>query len=147
EEGIPFTGILYAGLILTEQGPKVIEFNARFGDPETQVVLPRMKSDFGKFMEALMAGESFDLEWHEEAMLGVVIASEGYPSDVVNGRTLPNLEILTDKGLDVFHAGTKLEGDHFVGNGGRVLLVAAKAATLKEAQEKVYNGLADQQWD
>lgn len=147
EEGIPFTGILYAGLILTEQGPKVIEFNARFGDPETQVVLPRMKSDFGKFMEALMAGESFDLEWHEEAMLGVVIASEGYPSDVVNGRTLPNLEILTDKGLDIFHAGTKLEGDHFVGNGGRVLLVAAKAATLKEAQEKVYNGLADQQWD
>ncbi|PIC57464.1 phosphoribosylamine--glycine ligase [Sporosarcina sp. P12(2017)] len=147
EEGIPFTGILYAGLILTEQGPKVIEFNARFGDPETQVVLPRMKSDFGKFMEALMAGESFDLQWYEEAMLGVVIASEGYPSDVVNGRALPNLDVLTDKGLDVFHAGTKLEDDHFVGNGGRVLLVAAKAATLKEAQEKVYNGLADQSWD
>ena len=147
EEGIPFTGILYAGLILTAQGPKVIEFNARFGDPETQVVLPRMKSDFGKFMEALMAGESFDLEWQEEAMLGVVIASEGYPGDVVNGRALPNLARLTDRGLDVFHAGTKREGDHFVGNGGRVLLVAAKAATLKEAQEKVYDGLADQSWD
>ncbi|PIC70178.1 phosphoribosylamine--glycine ligase [Sporosarcina sp. P16b] len=147
EEGIPFTGILYAGLILTDQGPKVIEFNARFGDPETQVVLPRMKSDFGKFMEALMAGESFDLEWNEEAMLGVVIASEGYPNDVVNGHALPNLDVLTDQGLDVFHAGTKLEDDRFIGNGGRVLLVAAKAATLKEAQEKVYTGLADQQWD
>ena len=147
EEGIPFTGILYAGLILTEQGPKVIEFNARFGDPETQVVLPRMKSDFGKFMEALMAGESFDLEWYEEAMLGVVIASEGYPEDVVNGHALPNLDKLTEKGLDVFHAGTKLEGDHFVGNGGRVLLVAAKADSLKEAQQKVYEGLADQEWD
>lgn len=147
EEGIPFTGILYAGLILTEQGPKVIEFNARFGDPETQVVLPRMKSDFGQFMEALMAGESFDLEWHKDAMLGVVVASEGYPADVVNGHVLPDLNALTEEGLDVFHAGTKREGDHFVGNGGRVLLVAAKADTLKEAQEKVYESLAGHQWD
>ena len=80
-------------------------------------------------------------------MLGVVIASEGYPSDVMNGHALPNLDVLTNQGLDVFHAGTKLEDDHFVGNGGRVLLVAAKAATLKEAQDKVYNGLADQKWD
>ncbi|ARK24346.1 phosphoribosylamine--glycine ligase [Sporosarcina sp. P37] len=147
EEGIPFTGILYAGLILTEQGPKVIEFNARFGDPETQVVLPRMKSDFGKFMEALMAGEPFELEWYKEAMLGVVIASEGYPGDVVNGHALPDLNVLTEQGLDVFHAGTKQADGHFVGNGGRVLLVAAKADTLKEAQEKVYTGLAEQRWD
>ena len=80
-------------------------------------------------------------------MLGVVIASEGYPEDVVNGHALPNLDKLTEKGLDVFHAGTKLEGDYFVGNGGRVLLVAAKADSLKEAQQKVYEGLADQEWD
>ncbi|MDV6377732.1 phosphoribosylamine--glycine ligase [Sporosarcina sp. GW1-11] len=147
EEGIPFTGILYAGLILTKQGPKVIEFNARFGDPETQVVLPRMASDFGKFMEALMAGEAFDLQWHEEAMLGVVVASEGYPGDIVNGKKLPNLDGLTANGLDVFHAGTKMENDRFVGNGGRVLLVAAKADTLKEAQQKVYEGLATEEWN
>ncbi|WP_153722246.1 phosphoribosylamine--glycine ligase [Sporosarcina cascadiensis] len=147
EEGIPFTGILYAGLILTEQGPKVIEFNARFGDPETQVVLPRMASDFGQFMEALMAGETFNLQWDEEAMLGVVIASDGYPGDVVNGKELPNLDSLTASGLDVFHAGTKLEGGKFVGNGGRVLLVAAKAGNLKEAQEKVYEGLSTKEWN
>ncbi|GKV67028.1 MULTISPECIES: phosphoribosylamine--glycine ligase [unclassified Sporosarcina] len=146
EEGIPFTGILYAGLILTEQGPKVIEFNARFGDPETQVVLPRMASDFGQFMEALMAGETFNLQWDEEAMLGVVIASDGYPGDVVNGKELPNLDSITASGLDVFHAGTKLEGGKFVGNGGRVLLVAAKAGNLKEAQEKVYEGLSTKEW-
>lgn len=147
EEGISFTGILYAGLILTEQGPKVIEFNARFGDPETQVVLPRMASDFGKFMEALMAGESFDLEWDEEAMLGVVIASDGYPGDIVNGKELPNLDSITASGLDVFHAGTKLEDGKFIGNGGRVLLVAAKAGNLKEAQEKVYEGLSTKEWN
>ena len=84
-EGTPFTGILYAGLILTEDGPKVIEFNARFGDPETQVVLPRMASDFGEFMAALMASKPFDLKWNDEAMLGVVVASDGYPEDVVKG--------------------------------------------------------------
>ncbi|PIC63344.1 phosphoribosylamine--glycine ligase [Sporosarcina sp. P13] len=147
KEGIPFTGILYAGLILTEQGPKVIEFNARFGDPETQVVLPRMASDFGKFMEALMAGEAFDLQWHEEAMLGVVVASEGYPGDIVNGKKLPKLDGLIANGLDVFHAGTRMENGHFVGNGGRVLLVAAKADNLKEAQQKVYEGLATEEWN
>ncbi|WP_301109072.1 phosphoribosylamine--glycine ligase [Sporosarcina sp.] len=147
EEGIAFTGILYAGLILTEQGPKVIEFNARFGDPETQVVLPRMVSDFGLFMEALMAGQSFDLQWDEEAMLGVVLASDGYPVDVINGRELPNLDSITASGLDVFHAGTKLENGKFVGNGGRVLLVAAKASDLKEAQEKVYEGLSTKEWN
>ncbi|RHW32087.1 phosphoribosylamine--glycine ligase [Lysinibacillus yapensis] len=146
QEGASFTGILYAGLILTKQGPKVIEFNARFGDPETQVVLPRMSSDFGLFMKALMEEKYFDLQWSSEAMLGVVIAAEGYPGDVEKGNPLPDLADLTEN-FDVYHAGTKLEGDHFVGNGGRVLLVAAKADTLKEAQEKVYAGIEHQQWD
>ncbi|MBK3495724.1 phosphoribosylamine--glycine ligase [Viridibacillus sp. YIM B01967] len=145
-EGSSFTGILYAGLILTAEGPKVIEFNARFGDPETQVVLPRMASDFGEFMMALMNEQPYTLEWSEDVMLGVVIASEGYPGDVQKGAKLPSLEKLSAE-FDVFHAGTKLAGEDFVGNGGRVLLVATKAATLKEAQKKVYKGLSKDTWD
>lgn len=146
QEGVSFTGILYAGLILTKNGPKVIEFNARFGDPETQVVLPRMASDFGLFMTALMNEEAFDLQWSEEAMLGVVVAAEGYPGDVEKGNALPNLDALSAS-HDVFHAGTKEVDGTFVGNGGRVLLVGAKAATLKEAQEKVYAGINGEKWD
>lgn len=143
-EGVSFTGILYAGLILTAKGPKVIEFNARFGDPETQVVLPRMASDFGEFMGALMAEKPFDLAWHDDAMLGVVIASEGYPGDVEKGNPLPEL---SDIEASVYHAGTKLVDGQFVGNGGRVLLVAAQAATLKEAQQKVYDAIGQKEWD
>lgn len=147
EEGISFSGILYAGLILTDEGPKVIEFNARFGDPETQVVLPRMASDFGEFITALMDEKPFDLKWSEEEVLGVVIASDGYPGDVQKGARLPNLQALTDAGLHVFHAGTKADGEKFVANGGRVILVAASESTLKEAQQKVYDGLTTLQWD
>ena len=142
-EGVPFTGILYAGLILTEKGPKVIEFNARFGDPETQVVLPRMASDFGEFMMNLMTEKPFDLQWKEQVMLGVVVAAEGYPGDVAKGNVLPEL---TDLELPIYHAGTKFVDGQFVGNGGRVLLVAAEATTLKEAQEKVYAELAKKEW-
>ena len=137
EEGVSFTGILYAGLILTEEGPKVIEFNARFGDPETQVVLPRMTSDFGVFMKALMEEKSFDLQWSNEAMLGVVIAAEGYPGTVEKGNPLPNLDELSQE-YEVFHAGTKLEDGQYVGNGGRVLLVAAKAEYFKRSDKKKY---------
>ncbi len=144
EEGASFTGILYAGLILTAKGPKVIEFNARFGDPETQVVLPRMASDFGLFMKALMEEKYFDLQWHNEAMLGVVVAAEGYPGDVEKGNPLPEL---TDIELPVYHAGTKQVDGQFVGNGGRVLLMAVKADSLKEAQEKVYTELGKKEWD
>lgn len=146
-EGTPFTGILYAGLILTEDGPKVIEFNARFGDPEAQVVLPRMESDFGEFMAALMEGEPYELKWNDDAVLGVVIASEGYPDKVIKGARLPELNVITAQGLDVFHAGTKSDGKDFVGNGGRVLLVAARAETLKDAQADVYHSLSDLKWD
>ncbi|WP_252504254.1 phosphoribosylamine--glycine ligase [Sporosarcina sp. Marseille-Q4943] len=145
EEGTPFTGILYAGLILTNEGPKVIEFNARFGDPETQVVLPRMQSDFGEFMMALMDKKPFELKWHDDAMFGVVIASDGYPGDVVKGAKLPNLGLLDE--IDVFHAGTKAVDDHFVGNGGRVLLAAAKAETLEAARDEVYDKLNNMEWN
>lgn len=146
-EGIPFTGILYAGLILTSEGPKVIEFNARFGDPETQVVLPRMTSDFGEFMIALMNENPFELSWSDEGMLGVVIASEGYPTDVKKGAKLPDLGTLTDTGLFVFHAGTKADDKDFIANGGRVILVAARESTIKKAQQKVYSGLTKLEWD
>ncbi|WP_419957970.1 phosphoribosylamine--glycine ligase [Psychrobacillus psychrotolerans] len=146
-EGIPFTGILYAGLILTSEGPKVIEFNARFGDPETQVVLPRMTSDFGEFMIALMNENPFELSWSNEGMLGVVIASEGYPTDVKKGAKLPNLGTLTDTGLFVFHAGTKADDKDFIANGGRVILVAARESSIKKAQQKVYSGLTKLEWD
>ncbi|WP_391117548.1 phosphoribosylamine--glycine ligase [Psychrobacillus sp. L3] len=147
QEGTPFTGILYAGLIITNEGPKVIEFNARFGDPETQVVLPRMKSDFGEFMIALMDEKPFELKWSDKEMLGVVIASAGYPNDVQKGAKLPNLSTLEEAGLHIFHAGTIDGADGFIANGGRVILVAASESTLKEAQQKVYDGLAKLTWD
>ena len=143
-EGVPFTGILYAGLILTSKGPKVIEFNARFGDPETQVVLPRMASDFGEFMHALMEERAFDLKWKDEAILGVVVAAEGYPGDVEKGNPLPELNDIEG---EIYHAGTKFVNGQFVGNGGRVLLIAAEAATLKEAQQKVYAAIGTKEWD
>ncbi|MEH7444300.1 phosphoribosylamine--glycine ligase [Bacillus sp. JJ1122] len=135
QEDRSFTGILYAGLIETVDGPKVIEFNARFGDPETQVILPRMKSDLVEVMLKVLEGKSPEIEWHEEAMVGVVVAANGYPEEYEKGAVLKGLENMSQ----VFHAGTaKNEEGQFTTNGGRVLLVGAKSATLKEAQQKVY---------
>jgi len=145
KEGTPFTGILYAGLILTSDGPQVIEFNARFGDPETQVVLPRMSSDFGEFMNALLDEKPFELEWSDDQMLGVVIAANGYPESVEKGVLLPDLKKLKD--LHVFHAGTKEVDGQFIGNGGRVILIAAKSTTLQDAQSQVYDALSELKWD
>lgn len=145
-EGYAFTGILYAGLILTDEGPKVIEFNARFGDPETQVVLPRMASDFGEFMDALLNEQPYDLKWSDDEILGVVIAADNYPNDVKKGAPLPDLTNL-DRSLQIFHAGTKEVDEKFVGNGGRVLLVTAKSSSLQESQEKVYKALSELSWD
>jgi phosphoribosylamine---glycine ligase len=145
KEGTPFEGILYAGIILTKDGPKVIEFNARFGDPETQVVLPRMQSDFAQFIDAVLTGESYPLEWDERAILGVVIASEGYPGIVENGHLLPDLSKMED--VEVTHAGTKKEGDGFVGNGGRVLLVSASGESVQQAKANVYSQLSRLSWN
>jgi phosphoribosylamine---glycine ligase len=145
KEGTPFTGILYAGLILTSDGPQVIEFNARFGDPETQVVLPRMASDFGEFMNALFDETPFELEWSNDQMLGVVIAANGYPESVEKGALLPDLKKLKD--LHVYHAGTKEVDGQFIGNGGRVILIAAKSTSLQDAQSQVYNALSELKWD
>ncbi|WNS76017.1 phosphoribosylamine--glycine ligase [Bacillus sp. DTU_2020_1000418_1_SI_GHA_SEK_038] len=138
QEGRHFCGVLYAGLIITEAGPKVIEFNARFGDPETQVVLPRMKSDLAEVMLAVINGDAPAIDWDEQAMLGVVAASVGYPEEYQKGAILSGLGDISSDVL-VFHAGTeKNSAGEFITNGGRVFLAAAKANTLKEAQDQVY---------
>lgn len=147
EEGRHFTGVLYAGLIQTNNGPKVIEFNARFGDPETQVVLPRLKSDLVDVILALLDGGAPKLEWDEEAVLGVVVAANGYPEAYEKGVPLNGIEALSGD-LYVYHAGAAKNSEgQFVTNGGRVLLVAAKAASLESAQARVYQGLGKVQLD
>ncbi|MGJ7912376.1 phosphoribosylamine--glycine ligase [Neobacillus sp. LXY-1] len=140
-ENRSFCGILYAGLIKTAAGPKVIEFNARFGDPETQVILPRLQSDLVQVILDLLNGKTPVLEWDPQQMLGVVVAAKGYPGEYQKGAVLEGLgEIGND--AYVFHAGTSLnETGEFVTAGGRVLLVGAKAASLSEAQTKVYKEL------
>ena len=141
QEGRHFCGILYAGLIITDAGPKVIEFNARFGDPETQVVLPRMKSDLAEVMLAVIKGETPKIVWDDAAVLGVVAASVGYPGEYEKGAVIKGIEEINPDVL-VFHAGTdKNSSGDFVTNGGRVLLASAKAKTLQEAKEIVYSEL------
>lgn len=140
EKDRSFCGILYAGLITTPAGPKVIEFNARLGDPETQVVLPRMKSDLIQVIFDVLNGKTPEIEWDEQSMIGIVVAAEGYPEIYDKGAELLGLEEISSD-LFVFHAGTKKVADHFVTDGGRVLLVGGKAPKLEEAQTKVYHEL------
>ena len=141
-EGRPFTGVIFFGLILTKDGPKVLEFNARFGDPEAQVVLPRMKTDLVEVAEACIDGrlEETELAFTEDACLCVVLASDGYPVRYEKGFPIRGLETFDGKTDEmVFHSGTKF-GEHgeILTNGGRVLAVTALAPTLKEAREKAY---------
>ncbi|MGC4378559.1 phosphoribosylamine--glycine ligase [Fictibacillus sp. Mic-4] len=140
EEKRPFTGVLYAGLMLTKEGPKVIEFNARFGDPETQVILPRLDGDFAQVLLDILNKKDVKLSWSDQAVVGVVLASEGYPDEYEKGRELKGLEELQEDTL-LFHAGTKKSDGKLVTDGGRILLAAKKADDLKEAQQKVYNEL------
>ncbi|EMY8534892.1 phosphoribosylamine--glycine ligase [Bacillus paranthracis] len=136
QENRSFTGILYAGLILTNDGPKVIEFNARFGDPETEVVLPRLENDLVDVCNAVLDESELTLQWSEESVIGVVLASKGYPEAYKKGEIIKGLEALQD--VIVFHAGTAMKHGDFVTNGGRVLFVACKANSLQEAKDKVY---------
>ena len=138
QEGTPFTGILYAGLILTKEGPKVIEFNARFGDPETQVILPRLKNDLADLLISLLNGNKPELLWSEESVLGVVLASKGYPVSSSEPSVIAGLENMLSE-TNVFHAGTKVSEDTLQTDGGRVLLVASKGKSLGEAQKQVYD--------
>lgn len=140
-EGRDFVGIMFFGLMLTENGPKVLEYNARFGDPEAQVVLPRMKNDIIDVMEACIDGklDQIDLEFENNAAVCVVLASEGYPEKYEKGKLISGLETFDGKeGYYVFHAGTKQTEEGIVTNGGRVLGVTAKGKDLKEARANAY---------
>ena len=137
KEGREFKGIIFFGLMLTEKGPRVLEYNARFGDPEAQVVLPRMKNDLVDVCEACIDGklDETDLQFEDNAAVCVVLASEGYPVKYEKGLPIRGLENFKDKeGYYVFHAGTKFDGDTIVTNGGRVLGVTAKGENLKAAR-------------
>ena len=136
-EGCPFEGVLYGGLMKTRQGIKVIEFNARFGDPETEVVLPRLKSDIVAIFRAVAEGRDTQLEWHDFATLGVVLASKGYPGAYEKGREIRGLDRVAGT---VYHMGTEADGSRILTAGGRVLFVVGKGATLAEARA---NALAD----
>ena len=141
KEGREFKGVIFFGLMLTEKGPRVLEYNARFGDPEAQVVLPRMKNDIIEVMEACVDGtlDKVDLQFEDNAAVCVVLASEGYPVKYDKGLEISGLDAFADKDdYYCFHAGTKLDGDKFVTNGGRVLGVTAKGTDLKEARKKAY---------
>lgn len=144
-EGCPYKGCLYAGLMITEDGPKVIEFNARFGDPETQVVLPLLESDLTVIMEACIDGTlcKTEVEWQSGAAVCVVLAAQGYPSAYRKGDVINGIEQAEQQGALVFHAGTKLSDGHIVTNGGRVLGVTAVASDLVNAIKKTYEAVND----
>jgi len=147
----PFSGVLYAGLMVTRQGPKVIEFNVRFGDPEAQPVLMRLKSDLAEILLAAATGklhEIQDVNWDPRPAVCVVMASEGYPGSYEKGRKIRGLENTTElEGTKVFHAGTRTNGDHVVTNGGRVLGVTAMANSIPEAKLRAYQAVKEIRWD
>lgn len=143
-EGREYKGVLYAGLILTKEGPKVLEFNARFGDPETQVVLPRLETDLIEIFNAVIEGNlhKINLKWKDNAVVCVVIASGGYPGKYQKGKVIGGLKSLEEmKNIIAFHAGTKFQDGKVVTSGGRVLGITAWADTIFKAKEKAYEGV------
>ncbi|WP_347491350.1 phosphoribosylamine--glycine ligase [Desulfoscipio sp. XC116] len=142
-EDRPYRGVLYAGLMMTDKGPQVLEFNARFGDPETQPLLMMLQSDLVDVMEALLAGElnKVNLRWHDGACVCVVLASGGYPGSYGKGEVITGLADLPDN-VAAFHAGTALKGNQVVTAGGRVLGITARAAGIPEAIELAYQGVS-----
>ena len=137
EEGRSFTGILYGGLIATGKGVKVIEFNVRFGDPETEVILPLLESDLYEGLMAILDGEKPQFSWSDEHIIGTVLATKGYPGSYEKGYLIKGLDTLEEDTF-VYHCGTKETQEGFVTDGGRVLLIARKAPTFQEAKEKLY---------
>ncbi|MDI9401320.1 MAG: phosphoribosylamine--glycine ligase [Limisphaerales bacterium] len=143
-EGIDYRGILYPGIMLTEEGPKVLEFNARLGDPEAQVYLPRLKNDIVELLLASVNGtlNQVSLEFSDEPTVCVMLASAGYPGKYEAGKKIEGLDVVNAlPGIKVFHSGTRLSGSDILTNGGRVLGVTAWADTLKEAHEKAYQAV------
>lgn len=148
-EGRPYSGVLYAGLMFTHQGPKVLEFNARFGDPECQPLILRLKSDLLAALLACAEGrmDDIDLQWHPEPALVVVMATHGYPGHYGRGSVIGGLsEAGNVPGVTIFHAGTKVEDGRLVANGGRVLGVAARAPSVPRAQELAYSAIDRISW-
>ncbi|MGX8850487.1 phosphoribosylamine--glycine ligase [Amedibacillus sp. YH-ame10] len=135
KEGYPFTGFLYGGMMLTKHGVKTIEFNARFGDPEAEVILPRLKTDICDVIENIMNHSKTELEWDKNVTLGVVMASEGYPASSTKGAVIEGLDKIDSM---VFHMGTSMHDGKIVTDGGRVLTITASAPTLEEAYDKAY---------
>jgi phosphoribosylamine---glycine ligase len=142
KDGHPYKGVLYAGLMLTTKGPQLIEYNVRFGDPECQVLLPRLKSDLLPALLAARDGvlKDFDLRWHDEAALGVVLAATGYPDDPKRGSEIRGLDAAaaSDPTVQIFHAGTKRVDEKLVADGGRVLNIVGLGATIEEARNRAY---------
>jgi phosphoribosylamine--glycine ligase len=147
--GTPFKGVLFAGLMITADGPKLIEYNVRFGDPETQVLMARLKSDLLAAMVATADGvlDHFDLRWRDEAALTVVMAANGYPGTPEKGTEIRGLDAARQvPGVEIFHAGTRREGDRVLADGGRVLSVTALGATVGDAQARAYEAIAKIDW-
>ena len=141
-EGYPYKGVLYAGLMLTHEGPRVLEFNCRLGDPETQVILPPMKSDLARVMVATMSGSlrRTKVDWGSQSCVGVVVASRGYPGEYRRGLEVDGLDTV-DGDILVFHAGTRRIESQVVTTGGRVLTVVGSGSTVTEAHERVYENV------
>ncbi len=147
--GAPFKGILFAGLMITRDGPQLIEYNVRFGDPETQVLMLRLMSDLVPALMAARDGQlkNFDLRWYPDAALTVVMAAKGYPGPYDKGSVIDGLEDAAQlEGVEIFHAGTKAENGHIVSNGGRVLNITAQGKTVAEAQTRAYSAVDKIKW-
>jgi phosphoribosylamine---glycine ligase len=149
KRGMPFKGVLFAGLMITKEGPQLIEYNARFGDPETQVLMMRLKSDLLTALIATADGalKAFDLRWRDEAALTVVMAANGYPANYEKGSEIRDLaEAAAMPGVEIFHAGTARDDDKLVATGGRVLNVTATGKTIAEAQARAYAAVDRIDW-
>jgi phosphoribosylamine--glycine ligase len=147
--GTPYRGVLFAGLMIGAGRPKLIEYNVRFGDPETQVLMLRLKSDLLPALLATADGVlgTFDLRWHDDAALTVVMASKGYPGDYEAGTPIHGLEAARQvPGVEVFHAATRREGQRLLAAGGRVLNVTARGSSVREAQARAYQAVAAIDW-
>jgi phosphoribosylamine---glycine ligase len=149
KRGTPFKGVLFAGLMITADGPKLIEYNARFGDPETQVLMMRLQSDLLPALLASVDGtlDSIDLHWHDDAALTVVLAANGYPGSPEVGTEIKGVEAAAAvEGVQIFHAGTRREGDRLLAHGGRVLNITARGRTVAEAQARAYDAAGRIDW-
>jgi phosphoribosylamine---glycine ligase len=149
-EGFPFRGVLFLGLMLTAEGPKLLEYNVRFGDPETQAILIRLKTDFVSVLQAMLQGELSDLniEWRSGSSACVVAANRGYPGKYEPGGRIQGLDTAFDPGVQVFHAGTSRSADgSLIATGGRVLGVTAAAENLNTALRLCYDSLERIQWE